>query len=199
MRRRAFSLIELLVVIAIIALLATLLLPALVRSKASAQGAVCRSNLKQFAYAWRLYLDENDDRFPPNSGSTGGTSTIGEGPRSDAWVSGWLCPKPNFPANTNITFLRRSLLAPFLKENIAIWRCPGDKSMSLQGERWLPRVRTISMNGYLRTHDQRGVASRFKMNTRMSDLIKPGPSQTWVFTDEREDSIEDNVFVVDME
>jgi prepilin-type processing-associated H-X9-DG protein len=155
--------------------------------------------LQQFGYAWRLYLEENNDQFPPNKGDSGGTSSIGTGLRNDAWISGWLSTKPNFPANTNIFFLRRSLLAPFLKENIAVWRCPGDKSRCLIDARSYPRVRSVSMNNYLNTHDERGVPSRFKVNTRISDLIKPSPSETWVFTDEREDSIEDNLFVVDME
>ena len=61
---KGFTLIELLVVIAIIAVLASLLLPALSKAKAKAQRIKCTSNLKQVSLGFRLYGTDHKDRFP---------------------------------------------------------------------------------------------------------------------------------------
>jgi prepilin-type N-terminal cleavage/methylation domain-containing protein len=60
----AFTLIELLVVIAIMAVLASLLLPAMARAKSRAYNAVCVSQLRQLGIATRLYAEDNNNRLP---------------------------------------------------------------------------------------------------------------------------------------
>lgn len=63
-KKKGFTLIELLVVIAIIALLMSILMPALSKAKEQARTAVCLSNNHQWAIIWKLYTDEYNGRFP---------------------------------------------------------------------------------------------------------------------------------------
>jgi prepilin-type processing-associated H-X9-DG protein len=127
-------LIELLVVIAIIAILASLLLPALKAAKQKAQGITCMNNLKQLQFAWFFYADANNDKLVLNMGIAGTPE--------DSWVAGNLGIGGYVSDDTNTIKIMTALLYPYI-QNLAIYKCPADLSMTLRGSRWYPRVRSV--------------------------------------------------------
>ncbi len=188
-RRGGFTLIELLVVIAIIAILAGMLLPALSRAKAHAQGVVCAGNLRQMGLSWLLYADDNGDRIPPNEHGQYGT-----------WVRGSLDNAMPRPDNTNVLNLMNSHLWPYHR-TLAIWRCPSDKSTSRHAGQDIPRVRSISMNSHLNSRSNAWDDDDqypFKIFRRIGDMTVRGPSGIFVVLDEREDRINNGYFGVEM-
>jgi prepilin-type N-terminal cleavage/methylation domain-containing protein/prepilin-type processing-associated H-X9-DG protein len=68
---KGFTLIELLVVIAIIAILASMLLPALAKAKARAQRLQCMSQMKQLGVGVQLFVNDHEDKYPPAAYRTG--------------------------------------------------------------------------------------------------------------------------------
>ncbi len=76
MKVKVFTLIELLVVIAIIAILASMLLPALGRARGSAQNTYCRNNLRQIALGCIMYAGDNNQSWP-SAGAIGSLKADG--------------------------------------------------------------------------------------------------------------------------
>jgi prepilin-type N-terminal cleavage/methylation domain-containing protein/prepilin-type processing-associated H-X9-DG protein len=102
-RHQAFTLIELLVVIAIIAILAAMLLPALARSKTSAQRISCLNKLRQWGLAQMMYNQANDDYVPLETATGGGSS-----------LNNWN--QVNNPANRDVWY---NALPPFINQKAA--------------------------------------------------------------------------------
>lgn len=202
--RRGFTLIELLVVIAIIAILAAILLPALGKAKIRAQGILCMNNTHQLMLAMRMYAEDNRDTL------LFGYAT-GAAVAPYVWVPGILdATNPNAQDNWDLdNTVRKSLLWPYCGKAAGIWHCPADTSygINLQGTR-VPRVRSVSMcnwvggNGDSPDTNYRGywgLNGKWMVYRKLGDMLDPGPALTLVILDERQDSINDAYWVVEMD
>jgi len=179
---QAFSLVELLVVIATIAILASLLMPAMATTKSKVQGTSCINNFKQLQIAWQLYTLDYHDSLPANQwmsvdwedGCPTGTQTT-----SDSWVLG------NATTDRDTWNIQNGSLFAYTKSTPS-YHCPADRSTVYYRPDIL-RKRSYSMSYYMN-----GSPRKPQRKTKLVQI--KNTAGTFVFIDEQENSISDGVF-----
>ncbi len=170
---RAFTLIELLVVIAIIGILASILLPALGRSKRKAHATVCLSNMKQWATSIHMYLNDNRDIFP-HEGNSGDISTAKN-------LSAWFNQVPLIMSQTPLKDLYATGLPP-LPNAKSIYGCPSTVTNQIA----TPTVTTaFFMYAFGNRMDPNDTITGQNNRFFTSDQVT-NPSQTVIFTENNE-------------
>jgi len=178
-----------------IAILAGLLLPALGTAKQKTQGIQCMNNHRQLMLAWRMYVDDSNDVLP--------FAQLGK-----AWITGFLDFSGGNPSNWDPEVdIMKSPLWPYCGKSVGIFKCPADQAVvkpttgPFRGAT-VSRVRSMSMCVWVGGEGNAGTVSwnsGWRVYRRLSDMVKPGPTKTWVFLDMREDSINTGGFGLGME
>ena len=153
MKKSIFTLIELLVVIAIIAILASMLLPALSKARAAAQSIKCASNEKQVGLNVHIYTNDNEDYLPQFSGAD---------------TPYWTC--------LAFEIAKHCLDFDITKTNTnSIFVCPSRNPKQVGGESSLKMVVGRTENGNLS-----GAPTAAAMNSSQTWLISESNPDQWI-------------------
>jgi len=161
-----------------------MLLPALSKAKDRARTVHCISNHKQLSLCWVMYAADHGGRLVPN------IALGNPGYLSDTWILGNM---GTATGATNETYIRDGKLFPY-NTSVAIYHCPADRSTVNISGQLLPRVRSVSMSGQM--GGDTALIAGYPPNKRESDIRHPPPAKSFVFIDEREDSLDDGYFAI---
>ncbi len=212
-RQKGFTIIELLVVLASVAILATMLLPALAGTRQNSQVIGCLANQKRLAAGWIMYARDQNEVLVPNRG-LGGQSPLTVNPLTNPDLQ----PGGKFaqwcPGNMlNITialnydqWMKAGWLYPYLN-TLSVYHCPSDHNLiprNVAPSFRKPALRTYSMNCWMQSMDGSGYSTAafngitgYVVYTKLANMPRPGPSKTWVFIEESPNSIDDAYFAID--
>ena len=194
-----FTLVELLVVIAIIGILASLLLPALARSKSQAQQIYCLNNHRQLNLALTMYAGDHEDHLPYNLGASEIKQNIVEGLKHN-WVNSVLNWELD-ESNTNTLLNTEAALGAHVGRNARVFRCPSDEALSeiQRNAGWSSRSRTISLNAMVGDAGIFLTTAGNSNNPSYHQYRKLGEftaaSEIFTFIEEHPDSINDGYFL----
>jgi prepilin-type N-terminal cleavage/methylation domain-containing protein/prepilin-type processing-associated H-X9-DG protein len=201
---RGFTLIELLVVIAVIAMLVALVAPALAMSKDRGQGARCLGNLRQLTAAWLVYTSDNRGKLVPNGDELNQPASPTDPSGLPGGANAQWCPgrqdlvtdlsQANSQKNVGYEWIESGLIYPYVG-NVSAYLCPADTSAASAFGLSYPHVRSVSMNAWLGPIFPFNAVTTVESYYKDSDLVRPGPSQLFVFLDESPLSISYGAFI----
>jgi len=204
------------VVIAIIAILAAMLLPALAKAKQKAQLMNCLNNEKQLSLGWIMYANDNNDKLVLNGNLANQPSNITQDPLTQMptlqpggsqaqWCPGDIrdgagdangLTEAISPYYTN--WIKAGMIFPYV-QNVNLYKCPVNQLHVPPNASFGPyQNRTYSMNCWLNNGGNywNGTDWGYQTFYKLSQMMRPGPSSTFVFIEENPYSIDDGYFAI---
>jgi prepilin-type processing-associated H-X9-DG protein len=157
-----------------------------------------------------MYSDDNEEILPTSSQNRFNpfipewSAMTGANREPGAPRIGWLDLPVSSEGNINPNLtVNHSVLALYMGGSAKAMKDPADKSTGshrhYQNGATVPRVRSMSMNNWMGKGGEWGNSGAgWRVFEKATDIIDPAPSETWLLITEREDSINDGYFVVDM-
>lgn len=189
-----FTLVELVAVVVTAALLVTIFMTGVGATRPHTYTFQCLNNLRQMASGWKMYADENRGNLVFNPFAIASSS-------APAWVGGTMGYNSGSD-NTNVDLLVNNqkypycgFLGPYVK-SASLFKCPADKSVYSVGGQQIPRVRSVSMNNFVGTGARSFFnTTKYRIYSRIEQVRLP--ASLFLIMDEREDSINEGVFLTD--